>query len=474
MRIYDIIEKKRNNKVLTKEEINYFVNGYVNKEIPDYQMSALLMAIYFNGMNDKELAYLTDSMANSGDLVDLTRINGITVDKHSTGGVGDKTTLVICPIVASLGCSVAKMSGRGLGHTGGTIDKLESIPGFKVELSQDDFFKQVNDINIAVISQSGNITPADKKMYALRDTTATIESIPLIASSIMSKKIAAGAKCILLDVKTGSGAFMKSIAESKKLASKMVNIGNNLGRNTMAIITNMDVPLGNNIGNSLEVMEAIDTLKGKGPKDFRELCIELATNMLVLATKKSYNSCKRKVTDALESGKALNKFKELVSAQGGNPLVVDNYDLFGKTDYAVEIKAKESGYIKGMDTSLIGKVSGLLGAGRATKEDTICYQAGIVVNKNSGFYDCESFSSGTIDQAYLALRIAISEFISSDNNVPLILDDAFIQYDDKRLEKVIKFFEEYANSQKERQVIVFTCHKNVSELAKKNGAHVIS
>lgn len=384
MRIYDIIEKKRNNKKLTKEEISYFVNGYVNKEIPDYQISALLMAIYFNGMDDTELANLTNEMANSGDLVDLTRINGITVDKHSTGGVGDKTTLVICPIIASLGCSVAKMSGRGLGHTGGTIDKLESIPGFKVELDQDSFFKQVNDINIAIISQTGNITPADKKLYALRDTTATVESIPLIASSIMSKKIAAGAKCILLDVKTGSGAFMKTVADSKKLASKMVNIGNKLGRNTMAIITNMDVPLGNNIGNSLEVIEAIDTLKGKGPKDFRELCIELATNMLVLATNDSYSTCKKKVINSLDSGKALDKFRELIKYQGGNIDVINDYSLFGKTDYSIEIRAKEAGYIKSMDTSLIGKVSGLLGAGRATKEDIICYQAGIIVNKKTG------------------------------------------------------------------------------------------
>ena len=384
MRIYDIIEKKRNNKKLNKDEIKYFVNGYVNKQIPDYQMSALLMAIYFNGMDDEELANLTNEMANSGDIVDLTRINGITVDKHSTGGVGDKTTLVICPIIASLGYKVAKMSGRGLGHTGGTIDKLESIPGFRVELDLDDFFKQVNDINIAIISQTGNITPADKKIYALRDTTATIESIPLIASSIMSKKIAAGAKCILLDVKTGSGAFMKNITESKKLATKMVNIGNKLGRNTMAIITNMDVPLGNNIGNSLEVIEAIDTLKGMGPKDFRELCIELATNMLVLATNDSYNICKKKVIASLDNGKALDKFRELVKAQGGDINIIDNYDLFGKTDYTIDIKAKDSGYIKEMNTAIIGKVSGLLGAGRATKEDKICYQAGIIINKKTG------------------------------------------------------------------------------------------
>lgn len=384
MRIYDIIEKKRNNKKLSKEEISFFVNGYVNKEIPDYQMAALLMAIYFNGMDDNELAYLTNEMANSGDSVDLTRIKGITVDKHSTGGVGDKTTLVICPIIASLGCNVAKMSGRGLGHTGGTIDKLESIPGFKVELDEDDFFKQVNDINIAIISQTGNITPADKKMYALRDTTATVESIPLIASSIMSKKIAAGAKCILLDVKTGSGAFMKTISDSKLLASKMVNIGNKLGRNTMAIITNMDVPLGNNIGNSLEVIEAIDTLKGKGPKDFRELCIELATNMLVLASNDNYSICKKKVIDALDSGKALDKFRQLIKAQGGNVDIINDYSLFGKTQYSFEVRAKESGYIKSMNTANIGKVSGMVGAGRATKEDSICYQAGIIVNKKTG------------------------------------------------------------------------------------------
>lgn len=386
MRIYDIIEKKRNNKALTKEEISFFIKGYVNNEIPDYQISALLMAIYLNGMNDNELSNLTNEMASSGDLIDLSQINGITLDKHSTGGVGDKTSLVICPIVASLGYKVAKMSGRGLGHTGGTIDKLESIPGFNVELDKASFFKQVNDINIAIISQTGNITPADKKIYALRDTTATVESIPLIASSIMSKKIASGAKCILLDVKTGSGAFMKTIKDSKLLANKMVNIGKKLGRKTMAMITNMDIPLGNNIGNSLEVIEAIDTLKGKGPKDFTDLCIELATNMIVLASNKSYKTCKQEVIDTIKNGKALEKFKELITYQHGNPLVIDNYDIFGKTTYKFDIKSSQCGYINKMNTSQIGKISCELGAGRIKKDDKICYQAGIVIHKKTGDY----------------------------------------------------------------------------------------
>src|SRR5574344_1102727 len=359
MRIYDIIEKKRDNKELTKEEIDFFIKGYVDGSIPDYQASALLMAIFLNGMNDKELTYLTNAMAYSGDMVDLSKINGFTVDKHSTGGVGDKTSLVICPIVASLGCKIAKMSGRGLGHTGGTIDKLESIPGFKVELPENEFFNQVNNINISIISQSGNITPADKKLYALRDTTATVDSIPLIASSIMSKKIAAGDKCILLDVKTGSGAFMKTIKDSTTLATKMVNIGKALNRNIMAIITDMDEPLGKNIGNSIEVIEAIETLKGNGPKDFTDLCIELATNMLVLATSTSYKECKKQVSEVIKNGKAYN---------------------------IIEVKSTKSGYITKMNTENIGKVSSMLGAGRIKKEDNIDYSAGIVVKAKINDY----------------------------------------------------------------------------------------
>lgn len=386
MRIYDIIEKKRDNKELTKEEIDFFIKGYVDGSIPDYQASALLMAIFLNGMNDKELTYLTNAMAYSGDMVDLSKINGFTVDKHSTGGVGDKTSLVICPIVASLGCKIAKMSGRGLGHTGGTIDKLESIPGFKVELPENEFFNQVNNINISIISQSGNITPADKKLYALRDTTATVDSIPLIASSIMSKKIAAGDKCILLDVKTGSGAFMKTIKDSTTLATKMVNIGKALNRNIMAIITDMDEPLGNNIGNSLEVIEAIETLKGNGPKDFTDLCIELATNMLVLATSTSYKECKKQVSEVIKNGKALNKLRELITYQHGNSDVIDNYDLFAKAHNIIEVKSTKSGYITKMNTENIGKVSSMLGAGRIKKEDNIDYSAGIVVKAKINDY----------------------------------------------------------------------------------------
>ena len=386
MRIYDIIEKKRDNKELTKEEIDFFIKGYVDGSIPDYQASALLMAIFLNSMNDKELTYLTNAMAYSGDMVDLSKINGFTVDKHSTGGVGDKTSLVICPIVASLGCKIAKMSGRGLGHTGGTIDKLESIPGFKVELPENEFFNQVNNINISIISQSGNITPADKKLYALRDTTATVDSIPLIASSIMSKKIAAGDKCILLDVKTGSGAFMKTIKDSTTLATKMVNIGKALNRNIMAIITDMDEPLGNNIGNSLEVIEAIETLKGNGPKDFTDLCIELATNMLVLATSSSYKECKKQVIEVIKNGIALNKLRELITYQHGNSDVIDNYDLFAKAHNIIEVKSTKSGYITKMNTENIGKVSSMLGAGRIKKEDNIDYSAGIVVKAKINDY----------------------------------------------------------------------------------------
>ena len=386
MTMYDIIDKKRHGKSLNKEEIEYFVNGYVGGIIPDYQMASLLMAICINGMEEEELTNLTITMANSGDKFDLSPVNGVTVDKHSTGGVGDKTTLIVAPIVAALGCKVAKMSGRGLGFTGGTIDKLESIEGYNVVIPKEQFIKQVNEIGIGLISSSGNLAPADKKIYALRDVTATVESIPLIASSIMSKKIAAGSKCILLDVKMGSGAFMQSLEQATELAEKMVSIGNLANRNTMAIITNMDTPLGLKIGNNLEVQECIDVLKGNGPEDLTNLCIELASCMLMLCTNKEKEECIQLVKNSISAGRAFNKFRELIIAQGGNINVIDNPNLFKKSEYVVEVKAEEDGFISKMNTSEIGKISGILGAGRITKDDIIDYSAGIELYKKTGDY----------------------------------------------------------------------------------------
>jgi pyrimidine-nucleoside phosphorylase len=384
--MYDIIEKKRNGKSLTKDEISFVIEGMIKKEIPDYQISSLLMAIYLNGMNDTETTYLTDSMAHSGDMINLEEMFGETVDKHSTGGVGDKTSLVICPIVASLGIKVAKMSGRGLGHTGGTIDKLESIPGFKVDLKEKDFVKQVEDIGISIISQTGNIAPADKKIYALRDTTATVSNIPLIASSIMSKKIAAGDKNILLDVKVGSGAFMKNKKDATELANKMVNIGKKLGKNISAILTNMDEPLGNYVGNSLEVIEAISILKGRGNPELKELCITLATNMVMLARGIKEANARKLVINSINSGKALEKFKEFIKYQHGNPDIVDDYKLLPISKYGYEVKANKTGYITKMNAEEIGKVANLLGAGRSTMEDTIDYGAGIIIESKVGNY----------------------------------------------------------------------------------------
>ena len=386
MTMYDIIDKKRHGKVLNIDEIKYFVNGYVDGTIPDYQMASLLMAICINGMEEEELTNLTIVMADSGDKFDLSPVNGVTVDKHSTGGVGDKTTLIVAPIVASLGCKVAKMSGRGLGFTGGTIDKLESIEGYNVVIPEKQFIEQVNNIGIGLISSSGNLAPADKKIYALRDVTATVESIPLIASSIMSKKIASGSQCILLDVKMGSGAFMQNINDATELAEKMVSIGNLANRKTMAIITNMDIPLGYKIGNNLEVKECIDVLKGKGPKDLTKLCIELASCMLMLCTNKEKEECIELVKESLKNSTAYNKFKDLVIAQGGNVEQIDNPELFKNSKYIVEVKANKSGFISKMNTSEIGKVSGMLGAGRMTKEDIIDYSAGIVLTKKTGDY----------------------------------------------------------------------------------------
>ena len=385
MRMIDIIEKKRDGKSLTKEEIEFFVNGYTHGEVPDYQASSLAMAIFFQDMNDEERAALTMSMVNSGEKIDLSNINGIKVDKHSTGGVGDTTTLVLAPLVAAVGVPVAKMSGRGLGHTGGTIDKLESVKGFNVEISEKDFIKLVNDNQVAVIGQSGNLTPADKKLYALRDVTGTVNSIPLIASSIMSKKIAAGADAIVLDVKTGSGAFMKTLDDAEALAHAMVRIGNNVGRNTMAIISDMSQPLGNAIGNALELKEAIATLKGNGPKDLTELVLTLGSQMVVLAEQAtSLDEARQMLIDAIKTGKALNKFKTFLSNQGGDDSIVNSPEKLPSAKYQVEFKAKKDGYITEIIANEIGVASMMLGAGRQTKEDVIDLGVGIVLNKKVG------------------------------------------------------------------------------------------
>ena len=385
MRMIDIIEKKRDGKSLTKEEIEFFVNGYTHGEVPDYQASSLAMAIFFQDMNDEERAALTMSMVNSGEKIDLSDINGIKVDKHSTGGVGDTTTLVLAPLVAAVGVPVAKMSGRGLGHTGGTIDKLESVKGFNVEISEKDFIKLVNDNQVAVIGQSGNLTPADKKLYALRDVTGTVNSIPLIASSIMSKKIAAGADAIVLDVKTGSGAFMKTLDDAEALAHAMVRIGNNVGRNTMAIISDMSQPLGNAIGNALELKEAIATLKGNGPKDLTELVLTLGSQMVVLAEQAtSLDEARQMLIDAIKTGKALNKFKTFLSNQGGDDSIVDSPEKLPSAKYQVEFKAKKDGYITEIIANEIGVASMMLGGGRQTKEDDIDLGVGIVLNKKVG------------------------------------------------------------------------------------------
>lgn len=385
MRMVDIIEKKRDGQELTTAEINFFIEGYTKGEIPDYQASALAMAIYFQDMNDRECADLTRAMVESGDTIDLSAIDGVKVDKHSTGGVGDTTTLVLAPLVASLGVPVAKMSGRGLGHTGGTIDKLESIAGFHVELTREQFIDLVNRDKVAVIGQSGNLTPADKKLYALRDVTGTVNSIPLIASSIMSKKIAAGADAIVLDVKTGDGAFMKTQEDAEELAHAMVRIGNHVGRKTIAIISDMSQPLGFAIGNALEVNEAIETLQGKGPKDLTELVLTLGSQMVILAGKaKTSEEAKEMLLDAIHSGKALAKFKEFLANQGGDASIVDDLTKLPQAKYKIELPAKQSGYISRMVADEIGVASMILGAGRATKEDVIDLAVGLVLHKKVG------------------------------------------------------------------------------------------
>jgi len=385
MRIYDIIAKKRDNGVLTKQEIEFFVEGYTSGEIKDYQASALLMAICINGMNSEETAYLTMAMANSGEMADLSGIEGIKIDKHSTGGVGDKTSLIVGPIVASFGVPVAKMSGRGLGHTGGTIDKLESISGFNIAIEKDDFVKNVNDIKLSIVGQTGNLAPADKKIYALRDVTATVDSIPLIASSIMSKKIAGGADAIVLDVKYGKGAFMQTVENANELATAMVNIGRGVGRKVVAVITSMEEPLGNYIGNALEIKEVVATLRGSGPKDLEEVCFALSKEMLILAGINE-EGLDDKIRETITSGKAYEKFKEFVARQGGSVEQIENLDLLPSASINMEVYPEKEGYINEIDTKAIGIASGALGGGRISKEDTIDYGVGIIINKKLGDY----------------------------------------------------------------------------------------
>ncbi|MFD2655950.1 pyrimidine-nucleoside phosphorylase [Gracilibacillus thailandensis] len=385
MRMVDLIAKKRDGQGLTKDEIDFMIDGYTKEEIPDYQMSAMAMALYFQGMTTEERVNLTMAMVESGDQVDLSDIQGIKVDKHSTGGVGDTTTLILAPLVASVGVPVAKMSGRGLGHTGGTIDKLESIKGFQVELTAEKFNQLVNQQKVAVVGQSGNLTPADKKLYGLRDVTATVNSIPLIASSIMSKKIASGADAIVLDVKTGSGAFMKNLDDAKQLAKAMVDIGNGAGRETIAVISDMNQPLGHAVGNALEIKEAIDTLQGNGPEDLYELCLTLGSQMVYLAKQAdSIEEARAKLEDAVASGKALEKFKTFVSSQGGDASVVDDPSKLPQAKYVIDIKATHAGFVKEIVADEIGIAASMLGAGRLTKDSEIDLAVGVVLQKKIG------------------------------------------------------------------------------------------
>lgn len=429
MRMVDLIEKKRDGKELTTAEIYFIIEGYTKGTIPDYQVSALAMAIFFQDMTEKERADLTMAMVESGDTIDLSAIEGIKVDKHSTGGVGDTTTLVLAPLVAAIGVPVAKMSGRGLGHTGGTIDKLESIAGFHVEIAKEEFINLVNRHKIAVIGQSGNLTPADKKLYALRDVTATVNSIPLIASSIMSKKIAAGADAIVLDVKTGAGAFMKTEEDAKKLAQAMVRIGNNVGRKTMAVISDMSQPLGFAIGNALEVKEAIDTLQGKGPKDLEELCLVLGSQMSYLAGKAtSLEEAKAMLKEVMLNGKALAKFKEFIVNQGGDPEVVDHPERLPQAAYRVEVPAKKDGVVAKIVADAIGTAAMLLGAGRATKESEIDLAVGLVLHKKVGDKVSKGESLVTIHANQEAVAEVVEKiyqniYIEEQADVPQLIHD---------------------------------------------------
>ncbi len=420
MRIYDIIAKKRDGFELTDEEIAFFIKGYVKGAIKDYQASALLMAIYLRGMTDREMVTLTLEMAHSGDMLDLSAIEGVTVDKHSTGGVGDKTTLVVAPTVAALGCKVAKMSGRGLGHTGGTVDKLEAIDGFNVALEPEKFIETVQKTGICVVGQTGDLAPADKKLYALRDATATVGSIPLIASSIMSKKLAAGSQCIVLDVKYGSGAFMKTPEDAEKLSEKMVAIGKGAGRKVAAVISDMDTPLGSNIGNLLEVSEALRILKTGERSDLCEVCIELSTNIIMLSQGSSYNEARLKVEGAIKDGSAYSKFLEMVKAQGGDASIIENTDKMKKASLKKEVLSPQDGFITFMDAEKIGASSVILGAGRINKEDSIDYTAGIILHKKTG----EKVTKGELlaelytnaeDKIEQAEQLFLSAFSFGDN-----------------------------------------------------------
>lgn len=429
MRMYDIILKKRNGEELSTEEISYFIENYTKGNIPDYQAAALAMAIYFQKMNKRETADLTMAMVKSGDTLDLSEIEGIKVDKHSTGGVGDTTTLVLTPMVASLGIPVAKMSGRGLGHTGGTIDKLESFKGFSVEMSEEKFIGNVNNIKIALGGQTGDLAPADKKLYALRDVTATVDNVSLIASSIMSKKIAAGADCIVLDVKVGDGAFMKTPEDALELANEMVNIGSNVGKKTVAIISDMDQPLGFAVGNALEVEEAINTLRGRGPSDLLELCLALGSNMVVLAEKaKSLEEARNMLIETINSGKAINKLKEFVVSQGGDASFVDNTDKLPKAKYILPVISDVEGYVSKINAQNIGLIAMELGAGRAMKEDLIDLSVGIVLNKKRGDIikkgDIIAYVHGNDElKSQKAVEDVLKNYnVSQDheNNIPLI------------------------------------------------------
>lgn len=419
MNVYEIIDKKKRGLELNQTEIEYLINGYVNNEIPDYQISAWLMAVYFQGMTDRELLALTNCMTKSGEIVDLSSIMGVKVDKHSTGGVGDKVTLVVAPIVAACGGKVAKMSGRGLGFTGGTIDKLEAIPGLKTALAEEDFFNMVNEIGLAVMGQSADIAPADKKLYALRDVTATVDSIPLIASSIMSKKLAAGSDKIVLDVTVGSGAFMKDKENAVQLAEKMVAIGNGAGKKTVAILTNMDVPLGKMVGNNLEVVEAIETLKGRGPEDLIAVVVEIALTMLYLAQIGTKEECMKKVKRVIADGSALEKLKLMVERQGGDGSYIENPDQFEKAIYQHEIIANNSGYIGKMNTEECGKAAVLLGAGREVKDDPIDMTAGIQFNKKTG----DAVKQGDIVAiAYSSSKEKLQKGVQKISNIYDIVD----------------------------------------------------
>jgi pyrimidine-nucleoside phosphorylase len=429
MRMYDLILKKRNGGELSTEEINYFVENYTKGEIPDYQVSALLMAIYFQKMNKRETSDLTMAMVHSGDILDLSEIKGVKVDKHSTGGVGDTTTLVLTPMVAALGIPVAKMSGRGLGHTGGTIDKLESFKGFSVEMPTEKFIDNVNTIKIAVGGQTGDLAPADKKLYALRDVTATVDNVSLIASSIMSKKIASGADAIVLDVKVGDGAFMKNTESAKELATEMVSIGKHIGRNTIAVISDMDQPLGLAIGNVLEVEEAINTLKGNGPEDLLNLSLALGSRMVMLAGKAdTAEEAEAMLKETITSGVAIEKLKEFVKAQGGDIECIDNTDLFPKAKYVVPVIADNSGVVKKIHAENLGIVAMELGAGRATKESEIDLAVGIVLNKKRGdkvekgdtIAYVHSNNEGLIEKAKIDILKNYEIVEGYKNDIPLI------------------------------------------------------